>query len=97
MELEILNLVNDNRNPAANQFVVKLKGKTYFQSYDKIIAMKDKEGKISLSKHWKDSNTTRKHLYIWLRDYTTFRYVCSEADVNDAIKNGYITIKKLTY
>lgn len=48
MRLQIENLVNDNNNHAVNQFVVKLNGNVFYQSYDTIIAKKDKEGKITL-------------------------------------------------
>ena len=30
-------LINDNGNPAANQFIIKTKKATYFQSYDSVV------------------------------------------------------------
>lgn len=92
MKLQIENLVNDNNNHAVNQFVVKLNGNVFYQSYDTVIAKKDKEGKITLASDWDCSKTTRKHLYIWLRDNTSFRYVEKEKDVIDAINNGLIKV-----
>lgn len=92
MRLQIENLVNDNNNHAVNQFVVKLNGNVFYQSYDTIIAKKDKDGKITLSSDWDYSKTTKKHLYIWLRDNTSFRYVEKEKDVIDAINNGLIKV-----
>lgn len=92
MKLQIENLVNDNNNHAVNQFVVKLNGNVFYQSYDTVIAKKDKEGKITLSSDWDYSKTTKKHLYIWLRDNTSFRYVEKEKDVIDAINNGLIKV-----
>ena len=92
MRLQIENLVNDNNNHAVNQFVVKLNGNVFYQSYDTVIAKKDKEGKITLCSDWGCSKTTRKHLYIWLRDNTSFRYVENEKDVIDAINNGLIKV-----
>lgn len=92
MRLQIENLVNDNNNHAVNQFVVKLNGNVFYQSYDTVIAKKDKEGKITLCADWNYSKTTKKHLYIWLRDNTSFRYVENEKDVIDAINNGLIKV-----
>ena len=92
MKLQIENLVNDNNNHAVNQFVVKLNGNVFYQSYDTVIAKKDKEGKITLCSDWDCSKTTKKHLYIWLRDNTAFRYVEKEKDVIDAINNGLIKV-----
>lgn len=98
MKLYIENLVNDNNNHAVNQFVVKLNGNIFFQSYETIIAKRGKDGKISLSTFWDYSKTTKKHLYIWLRDFTSFKYVENEKDVIDAIEHGLIkVVKKIEY
>lgn len=94
MKLQIENLVNDNNNHAVNQFVIKLNGNIYFQSYDTIIAKKDKDGQIVLCKDWDYSKTTKKHLYIWLRDFTTYIYLKGEDDVREAIACGAIKVKK---
>lgn len=92
MKLQIENLVNDNNNHAVNQFVVKINGNVFFQSYDTIIAKKDAKGKVTLSSYWNYSKTTRKHLYIWMRDNTSFRYVENEKDIIDAVENGLIKV-----
>lgn len=34
-------LINDNGNPAANQFIIKTKEATYFQSYDSVVCKLD--------------------------------------------------------
>ena len=48
-------------NPVANQFIIEDGGKTVFQSYDTIIAVK-KNGKITLDKnYWDYSATTSKY------------------------------------
>lgn len=98
MRLQIENLVNDNNNQAVNQFVVKLNGNVFFQSYDTVIAKQDKEGKITLCSDWNYSKTTKKHLYIWLRDFTSFKYIEGEKDVLDAIDTNKIKlVKSLKY
>ncbi len=53
-----------------NQFLIKDKKNLYFQSYDSLIAKYNKEtGKLTLFKDWDYSNTTRKHLYLFIFDY----------------------------
>ena len=53
-----------------NQFIMNNDKKIIFQSYDSIIAVIDKKtGKIVFGKDWDFSNTTRKHLYLFLNDY----------------------------
>ncbi len=86
-------LINDNGNPAANQFVIKTKKATYFQSYDSVVCKLDGIN-IVLSLNWDYSNTTRKHLYIFLRQNGYYRYNSASA-VRKAIKEGEITLKKV--
>lgn len=98
MKLTIENLINDNNNHAVNQFVVKLNGNVYYQSYDTIIAKLDTKGNVTLSESWKVSKTTKKHLYIWLRDMTNFIYIRNEKDVIYEIENNHIkVVKSLKY
>lgn len=53
-----------------NQFIMNDEKKIVFQSYNSIIAEIDKKtGKIVFGKDWDFSNTTRKHLYLFLNDY----------------------------
>jgi hypothetical protein len=51
-----------------NQFVIYGDGSITFQSYDSTIAI-IKNNKITLGLHWDYSNTTLKHLYLFLNDY----------------------------
>lgn len=83
--MKIYQLINDKGYPARNQFVVEKDGKIYFQSYDTIIAEVNKN-KVTLSEDWNYSNTTSKHLYIFLRQEGF--YVDKKNDVLKAIKNG---------
>ena len=54
-----------------NQFIItdNESRKTIFQSYESKIAEIDKDGKLTLFSDWDYSNTTRKHLYLFLSDY----------------------------
>lgn len=91
----VQNLQNDNYNAAANQFVIRTKTRTYFQSYQSKVAYVDKNGKVHLAQWWDYSNTTRKHLYIFLRDYTPYR-VRAKKEVQDYIKRGIFKQHKVS-
>lgn len=52
-----------------NQFIIEGENKTVFQSYNSIIAEIDKNGNLKLGRDWDYSNTTLKHLYLFLNDY----------------------------
>lgn len=55
-----------------NQFIIKdqKRGLYYFQSYDSLIAVYDTNNKVlTLGIDWNYSNTTRKHLYIFIDEY----------------------------
>lgn len=53
-----------------NQFIIKSGNMVYFQSYDSLIAAYNKNNNdIILGCDWDYSNTTRKHLYIFLNEY----------------------------
>ena len=90
----ISNLINDNGNAAANQFIIKTSKATYFQSYQSVVAKIDKKGNLILSENWDYSNTTRKHLYIFLRMYG-YDYLCSAKDMRKAIKDKEVILKKV--
>lgn len=97
-DIKIAQLINDKGNGANNQFVVETDKGRFFQSYDTIIAFVPyNSDDITLSKDWEHSKTTRKHLYIFLRDYTRF-YVNQRKDVLRGIKKGKLkVVKKLSY
>jgi hypothetical protein len=53
-----------------NQFVIEGENERYFQSYESVVARYDKRThKLTLGCDWDYSNTTRKHLYIFMREY----------------------------
>lgn len=62
------NIISDSGNAIPNQFVVKINGAIYFQSYDSVVA-KYENDVVTLGPMWDFSNTTRKYLYIFLHNY----------------------------
>ena len=91
--MKVENLTNDRGNKAANQFVIKTDNAIYFQSYDSLIC-KYSEGKIYLTPLWNYSATTRKHLYIFLRDYCNHSLNCSHkmGEIKNLIDDGTFKI-----
>lgn len=56
-----------------NQFIIYDNKKIIFQSYSSTIAKIDKlKRTLTLYTDWDYSNTTRKHLYLFLNDYAIF-------------------------
>lgn len=86
-KVKVSQLINDNNNPAANQIVIKAPNGVYFQSYDSVVAFYNNDHKLYLGRDWDFSNTTRKHLYIFIRDYTKY-CIRSRKEVLDYIKEG---------
>ena len=86
-------LINDNGNPAANQFVIRTKKATYFQSYRSVVCKLDGIN-IILSNNWDYSNTTRKHLYIFLRQNGYYN-LSNAKEVRNAIKDGWVILEKV--
>ena len=92
--MTIYQLINDNGNAAANQFVIiDSENKTiYFQSYNTIIAKVNTNGKnVVLSKDWCHSTTTSKHLYMFLRNNTKY-YINEKKDVVHYLKSGEFSL-----
>lgn len=88
-------LINDNGNPAARQFVIESPsghGK-YFQSYNSVVCHLSGNN-IILSLDWEYSNTTMKHLYIFLRQNGYYTYNSAKA-VRKAIQNGEIALAEV--
>lgn len=96
--IKISQLINDNNNPAANQFVIEVDNGYVFQSYNTIIAFYDADKrKVYMSKDWEYSNTTRKHFYIFLRDYCGACGEIRKCDVLYEIEQGnYILFDNLS-
>lgn len=71
---KVKNIINNNGNPAVNQFVITAGDKVFFQSYDSVIAMWSKsQRKLYITNKWDYSATTRKHFYIFLNAFTAVR------------------------
>ena len=88
---QVKNLKNDNGYAARNQYVIKGEKGVYFQSYNSMIAKVSKRKKITLTYMWDYSKTTRKHLYIFLRQQGFTDLNC-KMDILKAIKEGKITL-----
>ena len=86
-------LINGNGNPVVNQFVIKTEKAVYFQSYKNVICKWDGINLI-LSNDWKYNNTTRKHLYIFLRQ-NGFYSLSSAKDIRKAIEKKVITLEEI--
>lgn len=96
----VSNLVNDNGFEARNQFVIKTKKATYFQSYDSMIAKIDTNNKLTLTTDWDYSTTTSKYLYMFLRNnYPKYYSLISDNKrkrecIRKAIENKLIKVVK---
>ena len=74
-----------------NQFLITGAGFKAFQSYNSLIAVYDYET-LTLFKDWDYSNTTRKHLYIFIMEYCYLPEIENELYYS---KNKRKTILKL--
>lgn len=89
MNFKVEQMINNNDNPAANQFVIYAEHKKIFQSYDSIIAIVDYEKKtVTLGEDWNYSKTTGKHRNIFFKDYANMPDLASPNGIRAALKNG---------
>ena len=99
MNFKVEQMINNNDNPASNQFIIYADGKTIFQSYDSIIAIVDYEKKtIEIGEDWNYSVTTGKHRNIFFKDYVHISELATLDGMRKALKNGICnewTIKKV--
>lgn len=74
-----------------NQYVITDGGNIFFQSYSSLIAKIDKKGKVTLFKDWDYSNTTMRHLYMFLKEYSSIdtKYLYKKG-IEKLIKNKVI-------
>lgn len=78
-----------------NKYLKDLRNKEnihYFSFFNTIIAKIDKNRNVTVAEDWSYSKTTRKHLYIWLRDIARMTYIVSEDDFIKAVKRKEIKI-----
>lgn len=65
--MKIENMISSKGNCVPNQFIIKHDGKTWFQSYETIIAVKYEDGSIALDEnYWDYSVTTGKYRNLFL-------------------------------
>ena len=66
----ISNIIADSGYAARNQFQITTPKAYFFQSYNSVVCRIDRNTKkITLSQHWDYSDTTRRYLYIFLRNH----------------------------
>lgn len=95
MHVKVENMRSSYGNPIANQFIIKVNGDTYFQSYQTIIAVKLRDGRIKLDRNmWDYSRTTGKYRNIFLGEskaetqFKIDRNIYELDNLNDDIPNG---------
>lgn len=54
----------------ANQFIIHAPGVVALQSYESEVARVDSAGGLSLGADWDYSNTTRRHVYAFIEEFT---------------------------
>lgn len=86
MYIRISNIINNNGNTSPNQFVVRTTNGVYFQSFDTVIAVKNKDGVFLDRTALLQSNVTIKHLYIFLTKYIFFYEVDRKLITNHLAK-----------
>ena len=87
MKVSVRNLTSNSGNEVSNQFEIRVKDKTYFQSYETIIACYDSKGLV-LDKGALDySKTTSKYLFQWTRR--------TRKELEQGIKDKTIRVKNL--
>lgn len=87
-KVKVSQLINNNGNAAANQFILSYPSKVVFQSYETIIAEQHHDGKIVIdTRAMGYSNTTSKHLYIFLG--------MDRKEIQQGLNNGSIKAKDL--
>jgi hypothetical protein len=89
MRYKVKNMLSNNGNKIANQFVINTRNKAIFQSYNTIIAIIDyKNNKTYLDRNnWNYSTTTSKYRNIFLNEKTK--------DTLKKIKNKEYILKDL--
>ena len=86
--MKVENMTSKNGNKIANQFVIENNGRTYFQSYNSIIACKNVSGKTELdSTYWDYSVTTGKYRNLFLGE--------TRKETEKKIKSGEYTLTNL--
>ena len=65
--MKVENFTNRNGRAIPNQFIIESNGRTYFQSYNSMIACKNTSGQIEIDeRYWNYSVTTGKYRNMFL-------------------------------
>lgn len=90
-----------------NQFLLDINGVRYLQSYESVVAKyyydEEKNKRILvLGRDWNYSNTTRKHLYMFIDDCTSYYYLLNNTSnkrkaIQQAINNNIILYDENMY
>ena len=67
-DFELRNMMSDSLRAVPNQFVLKIKGNIYFQSYTKIICKITKHKVYMDEKYWKYTRSTSNYLNKFLNE-----------------------------
>ena len=97
--MQALKTVHISQLDHVNQFIIDSDDFRLFQSYNSLIAIYDKNNHVLLlGCDWDYSNTTLKHLYLFINDYCylpeiddiLYKASNKKAAIYKAIKNGLI-------
>ncbi len=86
--MKVSNMMSSKGNKVANQFIVSTDMAEWFQSYDSVIVVKHRDGRIQLdSTYWNYSRTTSKYRSIFLNE--------TKKQTQDKIDSGEYTLANL--
>jgi hypothetical protein len=86
---KVENLISGHGNAVANQFEIRTAEGVWLQSYETIIAFRDRAtGKVTLDNDWNYSRTTTKYLSQFLNGTNT-------AEIRTKIESGFFVVADL--
>ena len=69
LNAKVKNIIGNAGEPVKNQFIIYTSEGVYFQSYDSVIAFRDRAGNVTLDRNaWDYSTTTGKYRNIFLNE-----------------------------
>jgi ArsR family metal-binding transcriptional regulator len=94
--MRVSNIINNNGNTVANQFVIRDRNNLTFQSYTSIIFIFDYDAQtITFGRNWDYSRTTMKHLQTALNEIGITRQ--NSKSIYKSINSGLIDCFKCVY
>ena len=87
--IKISSMVSGKNKPVANQFIIKTRSWTFFQSFDHIIARRcNTNGAVVLDeKYWCGCAITSKYRNLFLK--------CSRLEIDRKLQKGFYTLANL--